>query len=210
MKAASSRGSAKTGKAEKTRERLLSAAVEEFSAWGFDGARVDRIAEKAGTNKERIYAYFGGKDGLFSAALERVYSLLVAEDEAILDLGETDLGNLSDRLLRRYFLFHDRHPEFRRLLAWENLSEADHGAFIRGMRKEAFEHLRTLFAAGKKKSRFARGFSFETYLFVLSAVSFFFFSNKRTMKETLGENLDDPAVRERILREVGFLFQTER
>lgn len=197
------------GKAARTRERLLTAAVEEFSARGFDGARVGRIAAKAGTNKERIYAYFGGKDGLFSAALERVYSLLVAEDEAILALGEADLGTLTDRLLRRYFSFHEGHPEFRRLLAWENLAAGNHGAFIRGMRKEAFEHLRELFLKGSEKGPFPRRLSFQTYLFVLSAVSFFFFSNKQTMKETLGVDLDDQGVREKFLGEIGLLFGAE-
>jgi AcrR family transcriptional regulator len=54
---------------EETRQRLLSAAIEEFSSFGFAGARIDRIAKLSGCNKERIYFYFGGKTQLFEAAL---------------------------------------------------------------------------------------------------------------------------------------------
>src|SRR6266446_6338881 len=51
--------------AEATRRRLLDAAAAEFAASGIAGARVDRIAEAARSNKAQIYHYFGSKDGLF-------------------------------------------------------------------------------------------------------------------------------------------------
>src|SRR2546430_16469772 len=52
-----------------TRKRILAAALQEFSAKGIDGARVDAIAERAGTNKRMLYYYFGSKDALFRAVL---------------------------------------------------------------------------------------------------------------------------------------------
>src|SRR5438046_9005315 len=54
---------------EGTRRRILAAALQEFSAKGIDGARVDAIAERAGTNKRMLYYYFGSKDDLFRAVL---------------------------------------------------------------------------------------------------------------------------------------------
>jgi AcrR family transcriptional regulator len=54
---------------ERTRERILEAAVEEFAAEGFTGARVDSIAEKAGVNKRMLYHYFGNKQDLFVAII---------------------------------------------------------------------------------------------------------------------------------------------
>ena len=53
-----------------TRARILEAATDEFAAHGLAGARVDRLAARAGANKERIYAYFGSKEGLFDATVE--------------------------------------------------------------------------------------------------------------------------------------------
>src|SRR3546814_15294437 len=54
-----------------TRGRLLDAAHEEFARHGLAGARVARIAQSAGANKQLIYAYFGDKVGLFDAVLAR-------------------------------------------------------------------------------------------------------------------------------------------
>ena len=55
---------------ERTRERIVAAAIQEFSAKGLAGARVDEIAARAGVNKRMLYHYFGNKDELFRAILE--------------------------------------------------------------------------------------------------------------------------------------------
>ena len=55
--------------ADATRRRLLDAAAEEFAAFGIAGARVDRIAVAAASNKAQIYHYFGNKDKLYEACL---------------------------------------------------------------------------------------------------------------------------------------------
>src|SRR5271165_1303410 len=54
---------------ERTRRRILAAALAEFSAKGFAGARVDAIARRARGNKRMLYHYFGNKAALFSAVL---------------------------------------------------------------------------------------------------------------------------------------------
>src|SRR5712691_1278983 len=48
--------------------RILAAATEEFTKHGIAGARVDRIAAAANSNKAMLYAYFGNKEQLFEAA----------------------------------------------------------------------------------------------------------------------------------------------
>ena len=101
---------------EGTRRALLEGGVVEFSAAGFAGARVDRIAAAAGVNKERIYSYFGDKAGLFDAVALHVLSRVTAEvpflgtgPEAIADFA----GRLFDHLQEK--------PELARLMAWEGL-----------------------------------------------------------------------------------------
>src|SRR5450755_1775287 len=61
--------SAGTRNPERTRERILCAALQEFAAHGFAGARVDVIARRAAINKRMLYHYFGGKEELFRAVL---------------------------------------------------------------------------------------------------------------------------------------------
>ncbi len=51
--------------AERTRARILEAAVEEFSAKGYAGARVSQIAARAGVNQQLIAYYFDSKEGLY-------------------------------------------------------------------------------------------------------------------------------------------------
>ena len=57
--------------AEATRERILEAALAEFSTLGIAGARVDRIAQAAGCNKNLIYIYFKNKETLFTTVLRK-------------------------------------------------------------------------------------------------------------------------------------------
>src|SRR5258708_12566332 len=59
-----------------TRERILMHATAEFAAKGFDGARVDRIARRCRLAKNMLYHYYGSKEGLFIAVLERTYETL--------------------------------------------------------------------------------------------------------------------------------------
>ena len=53
----------------KRRGLILAAARSEFAELGYAGARVDRIARKAGVNKQLLFYYFGSKAGLYQAAL---------------------------------------------------------------------------------------------------------------------------------------------
>ena len=74
---------------ERTRAKILEAATDEFTKHGLGGARVDRIAKRAGTNERMLYYYFLSKDQLFLTVLENVY-IKLAEAEKALDLGHLD------------------------------------------------------------------------------------------------------------------------
>ena len=52
-----------------TKGKILQAAIAEFAAHGYAGARIDRIASRAGVNKRMIYHHFGGKSVIFEAVL---------------------------------------------------------------------------------------------------------------------------------------------
>lgn len=96
--------------AEATQRRILAAAVDEFAAHGFAGARVDRIAEAASCNKQLIYQYFGNKDRLFRTTLAR--ELARATEGG--DFPSDDLP----RYAAAYFDFAMANPKLMRLVAW--------------------------------------------------------------------------------------------
>ena len=50
--------------------RIVEAAADEFARVGYEGARIERIAEAADCNRSLVYFYFGGKEGLFEAVLD--------------------------------------------------------------------------------------------------------------------------------------------
>ncbi|WP_285247346.1 TetR family transcriptional regulator [Pseudarthrobacter sp. efr-133-R2A-89] len=101
---------------ERTKELLLAAATEEFSAKGLAGARVDRIAAAAGVNKERIYQYFGKKDELFDAVLA-AEMVRVMTEVPITGSGPEAFGEYAGRLFDR----HTTDGVLPRLLFWEGL-----------------------------------------------------------------------------------------
>jgi AcrR family transcriptional regulator len=103
--------------AEATRQRLLDAAAEEFAARGIAGARVDRIAQAARSNKAQIYHYFGSKDALFEAVFDRIVEDTLSDTP----IDPTDLPEYAGRLFDRY----QKHPEVQRLATWYRLERAD-------------------------------------------------------------------------------------
>lgn len=70
---------------EKTKERILTAAREEFIQHGYNGARMRAIAERAEINKGLLHYYFGSKDALFEAVFAQVFDQSMQEFSRILD-----------------------------------------------------------------------------------------------------------------------------
>ncbi|MBO3734987.1 TetR/AcrR family transcriptional regulator [Glycomyces niveus] len=97
-----------------TREKLLRAAREVFAEHGLAHTRISDIAARSGVNRERVYGYFGSKEGLFDAVVNDALDELA---EAVpLTAGE-DLVEYVDRVHE----FHRLHPQLLRLLLWEAL-----------------------------------------------------------------------------------------
>ena len=57
----------------RTRTAILTAARAQFTETGFDGTGLRVIAGRAGVNVALISRYFGSKDGLFLAAIGRIW-----------------------------------------------------------------------------------------------------------------------------------------
>jgi TetR/AcrR family transcriptional regulator len=99
---------------ERTREQILRAAVEEFGAHGYSGARVSRIAASAGVNAQLISYHFDGKAGLYQAVLRRWREITEIIPRADRGVDETMAGFVRST---------GGNPSFARLLAWEALGD---------------------------------------------------------------------------------------
>lgn len=189
-------------RAKITRQQILTAATAEFSQKGLHGARVDEIAKRAAVNKERIYAYFGSKEQLFRETLREAISEIISEEQTLLTQLAEDPTRMTEVTLEHYLGFLERHPHFWRLLAWENLSGGAEAEALSGVREQTFKEMRQLYQQRQKLGMFNKSISFEAFIFTLSAVSFFLFSNRLTMERTLQLNLAIPATRKQLMAEV--------
>ena len=101
--------------AERTRQALLAAAEVEFSTKGLAGARVDVIAEQAAANKRMLYYYFGSKEDLYLAVLERAYGAM-RETERELNLTDLEPLEAIKTLVEFKFDYCQQHQQIITLL----------------------------------------------------------------------------------------------
>jgi AcrR family transcriptional regulator len=127
-----------------TRAKILGAAIEEFSAYGFAGARIERIAEAAGANKRSIYVYYTNKELLFAAALHKVISEL---NDAV-PLTEDDLPEYSGRM----FDYLTQHPAALRMHLWRQLERPELGPDAADVYSEKMARMTADSAAGQLPS----------------------------------------------------------
>lgn len=113
-----------------TRAQILAAAIKEFSAHGFGGARIDRIVARAKCNVRMLYHHFGSKQGLYRAALQASYTKVRAQ-EAALHLEQLPLLEGMVCLLDTTFEHFAGNPDFVALLNNENLMR---GRFVLHMK----------------------------------------------------------------------------
>ena len=110
-------GAVRPTQAPDTRERILEAALQVFSERGFDGSTMRDIAARAGANVGLLQYYFGDKQSLWQAAVDRAFEDLERGLEEL--RANATAGDERERvrsLLRRYVRFVGRNPAFIRLM----------------------------------------------------------------------------------------------
>jgi AcrR family transcriptional regulator len=182
---------------ERTTRDILVAAREEFVEHGLDGARIDRIAERAGANKRLIYHYVGNKEELYARVLLDAYRD-IREGERKLQLTDLPPEAAMDRLVGFTFDHFAANRWFVRLLANENMHRA---AFVSQMPEvteltsPVIGQLRGVLAAGEAQGIFRKGVDpIQLYMSII-ALSYFFFSNIHTLSVVFGHPLDTPESR---------------
>jgi AcrR family transcriptional regulator len=202
-----SKASVRARHPERTQTQILDAATDEFSARGLGGARVDSIAHAAGVNKRMLYHYFGNKEDLFLAVLERAYEKIRGQESA-LRLENLPPVEAMRRLVRFTFKYFVENQYFVALLNSENLHRARH--IRRSGRATAINSpvigiLDKLLKRGRKAGVFRGGVD-PVHLYIsIAGVAYFYFSNIHTLSTIFARDLNAPAAlaeRERHVTEV--------
>lgn len=175
-----------------TAGRILAAGIDEFGRLGFAGASTSRIVEAAGCNVRMLYHYYSSKEGLYRAALERVYADL-RRAERMLGFEERDPRDGLARFVAFTFDYMLEHPEFPRMMRVENLNE---GRVVRTM-PEIFDASRPLMTrlaglveAGIEQGVFRRRVAPEHLYLSILGLSFVHISNQHTAAALLGLDFD--------------------
>ena len=180
-----------------TRKKLLTAARREFADSGLAGARVDKIADRAGVNKQLVYHYFGDKDALYLAVLEWVYEE-IRTHERELNLEGLPPERAIRKLIESSFDHLAAHPDFIVLLNDENRGGARH---VRGSRRLEAMHsplvsmVSKILKEGVRTGAFRRGIN-PLHLYIsIAGLSYFFFSNTPTLSAIFDKDLASPAAK---------------
>jgi TetR/AcrR family transcriptional regulator len=180
---------------DRTREAILVAAQDEFATKGLAGGRVNVIARKSGANKRMIYHYFGSKEGLYLAALERVYEGLRGE-ERTMDLDHLDPEVAIRRLVEFNFDYSHAHPELISLINNENLHRARHlrkSKKVRELHSPFVKLIDAILKRGVGDGVFRSGLDPVDVYITIAAVGFFYLSNNWTLSAIFGRSLGTPA-----------------
>jgi TetR/AcrR family transcriptional regulator len=134
-----------------TRERLLDAALAEFSARGFEAASTRRIAAKAGCHQPQINYHFASKELLWEATMTRLFVELDAEVGTIENIA--DPIERFEVMLRRFVRYAAHRPELNRIMVAEAMEPTPRlhwivDNFSRAANKRMLEAWRAVRAAG--------------------------------------------------------------
>jgi AcrR family transcriptional regulator len=177
-----------------TRQNILDAALAEFAHHGLGGARVDRIAQRAGANKRMLYYYFGDKEGLFLAALENRYEHIRSAEQA-LDLEHRDPREALKRLVEFTWRYYLEHPEFMTLLNSENLHKGRHvrnSRRVRELHSPLVETLRAILRRGATQGLFRKGVDPVQLYISIAGEGYFYLSNRYTLSRIFDRDLMAP------------------
>jgi AcrR family transcriptional regulator len=190
LRAATTRTSA-TRDPERTSAAILAASAKEFAEKGYGGARINAIAERAGTNKRMLYHYFGGKDALYLAVLEGSYMQIRAA-EMRLHLAERDPESGIRELVLFTWRYYLEHPEFLSLLNTENLHRArflKRSARIFELNSPLVEQIGGLLRRGAASGVFRQDTDPVKVYIGIAALGFFYLSNRWTLSTIFRRDL---------------------
>jgi TetR/AcrR family transcriptional regulator len=184
---------------EASRTKILDAARIEFVSNGLNGARVDRIAEQSGVNKNLIYHYFGSKDELYLNVLEGIYADMRTHQQ------DEDLRGLPPvegmkRLVSNTFDHFVATPDLTRLMSIENIhygANLKSSQMIKPLYRGLLDTIQILLKRGQAEGVFRGKVDAVDLYLSISGLAYFFLSNQHTLSWLLDRDL---SARRRVLK----------
>lgn len=157
--------------AEKTREKILSAALEVFAMEGFPDAKLRAIAAKAGTTHNLIRHHFGSKDDLWKAGVD--YGLKMRENRLreIIDAGQLmDPVELFKKTIESHILFAAENADLAKILLHSNSRTSPHLDYIIEKQQGVHNLVEPIFRKAQERGYF-RGFDHDSFSIYMRAIA---------------------------------------
>jgi len=170
--------------------RILESAVDEFAEHGFSGARIERISQRAETVDRMLYYYYGNKDRLYQAVLEKIYADMIGAQRDFV-MPDDPIAGMRE-LIEHSWDHYVAHPDLVRLLMNENLLRGKYIQESKKVEETSFPLVQTvsvLLAKGQKKGVFRKDVSSEHVLMTIMSLGFFYVSNQYTCSRWIGVDL---------------------
>ncbi|MFI8794123.1 TetR family transcriptional regulator [Streptomyces sp. NPDC055105] len=170
---------------ERTRHRIASAALTEFSKKGFDGARIDAIARRARVSVRMIYHYFGDKRGLYQ------HVLLERMGHRGQEMHELSIA--AGRIPQEHYAAISGDPHFVRLMQWEALTSGADKLADEENRRKRYAELAAHLDALQREGLLTEDLPAEMMLLLIIAVTTFPLSFPQVSRLVTGETPSTPA-----------------
>ncbi|MEQ4720611.1 TetR/AcrR family transcriptional regulator [Nonomuraea sp. B19D2] len=191
--------------ADRTKAEILKVAQQEFARHGYAGARVDEIAAQMRTTKRMIYYYFGSKERLYIAVLEKAYTEVRAMERTI-DVEHLAPVEAIRTLAELTFDHHDAHRDFIKLVAIENVHQAEHirkSEVLANLGTPVLDVISRILDAGQASGEFVTDADAIDVHMMISSFCFFRVANQHTFGALFGRDMTAPEHRARLRRMVG-------
>jgi AcrR family transcriptional regulator len=191
--------------ADRTKAEILEVAQQEFARNGYAGARVDEIAARMRTTKRMIYYYFGSKERLYIAVLEKAYAE-VREMERVIDVAHLAPVEAIRTLAELTFDHHDAHREFIKLVAIENIHQGEHirkSEALANLGTPVLDLIERILDAGTASGDFVTEADAMDVHMIISGFCVFRVANHHTFGALFGRDMTAPEHRARMRRMVG-------
>ncbi len=131
---------------ERREQLILDVAGRVFARSGYESAPMDEIAELAGVSKPMLYAYFGSKEGLYLAYIERAGGELLERLVAAAPATDQSTAGLRARITE-FLAFVEEHGDGWKVLFREVASTRPFAERVARLRERIAEAIRRMIAA---------------------------------------------------------------
>ena len=109
---------------QSSKQKILSVALKEFAAYGFGGARVERIARQAGVNKAMIFYYYSSKQNLYRIIVKKSLLELIPKIQEAIAISKSP-EQFFENLPRVYIRYFSQKQEVIKMIGFELIQDPD-------------------------------------------------------------------------------------